>query len=215
MAFPTSLTKPFLGLLAFAIVLLYVLGALDLITIPGVLTLALFLALGPLAMVGVLEVGRRLGERGNTLAVRAGMVYGIAAFAIWEVIMVAQAGVRPLFRSHITPQGVEVGLEETVRLIYRGVNTVQATMDVAFDIFYCLAVILFSILMLEHPSFGRGLGILGIVSGVGLLALNLWTFPIPPAEAGLVDLGPVTGVWWLLVIIQLVRSERQRAGAPA
>jgi hypothetical protein len=102
-----------------------------------------------------------------------------------------------------------------VRLIYRGVNTVQATRDVAFDIFYCLAVILFSVLMLRHPSFGRGVGILGIASWVGLLALNFWTFPVPPAEADLVDLGPVTGVWWLLVIIQLVRTERQPAGALA
>jgi hypothetical protein len=75
MAFTKSLRKSFLGLLAFVIVLLYVLGAVEL----------------PWPFF--------------TLVVRAGTVYGIAAFAIWEMIMVMQAGVRPFFRSHITTPG--------------------------------------------------------------------------------------------------------------
>jgi hypothetical protein len=35
----------------------------------------------------------------------------------------------------------------------------------------------------------------------------MWTFPYPPAESGLFDLGPLTGVWWVLVIIQMFRME--------
>jgi len=36
--------------------------------------------------------------------------------------------------------------------------------------------------------------------------LNLATFPTPPAEAHLVDLGPAVGLWYLAVSIQMWRS---------
>ena len=32
------------------------------------------------------------------------------------------------------------------------------------------------------------------------------TFPVPPAEAGLFDAGPLVSVWFALVIIQVGRS---------
>jgi len=42
--------------------------------------------------------------------------------------------------------------------------------------------------------------------GAALLVLNLQTFPTPPANAGLFDLGPVLGLWYLAVTIQVARS---------
>lgn len=67
---------------------------------------------------------------------------------------------------------------------------------------------LFSILMLRDQRFGRAIGAFGIASAGALLALNLWTFPLPPAEAGLWDVGPLTGVWWIAAIVLALRSER-------
>jgi hypothetical protein len=39
-----------------------------------------------------------------------------------------------------------------------------------------------------------------------LLGFNLATFPEPPGESNLVDLGPFVGLWYLAVTIQLWRS---------
>jgi hypothetical protein len=60
--------------------------------------------------------------------------------------------------------------------------------------------------MLQHPRFGRVFAVSGILVGVSLLLLNLFSFPTPPSEAGLVDLGPALGVWYLAVSIQVARS---------
>ncbi|OGD17791.1 MAG: hypothetical protein A2V76_09045 [Candidatus Aminicenantes bacterium RBG_16_63_14] len=51
--------------------------------------------------------------------------------------------------------------------------------------------------------------IIGVVSAAALLAFNLYTFPYIPADSGLVDLGPITGLWWLAVIVQFFRLERK------
>jgi hypothetical protein len=63
--------------------------------------------------------------------------------------------------------------------------------------------------MFRHEDFGRLIGGFGMLSGAALLAFNLATFPYIPAESGLVDLGPVTAIWWLAVILQLFRLDRR------
>jgi len=79
-------------------------------------------------------------------------------------------------------------------------------LDVAWDAFVGFGTICFSIAMLRHPRFGKIFSFPGIVIGAGLLGLHLYTFPTPPQNAGLVDLGPAMGVWYLAVTIQMWRS---------
>jgi hypothetical protein len=85
---------------------------------------------------------------------------------------------------------------------------------VSFDIFYCLGVILVSVAMYSHRDFGRIIGVFGVLSAASLLWLNLAAFPKVPDESGLVDLGPLTAVWWLAVIIQLMRSRGTNSAEP-
>jgi len=79
-------------------------------------------------------------------------------------------------------------------------------LDVAWDAFVGFGTICFSIAMLRHPRFGRIFSIFGILIGGGLLVLHLYTFPTPPQNAGLVDLGPALGLWYLVVTVQMWRS---------
>ncbi len=79
-------------------------------------------------------------------------------------------------------------------------------LDVAWDVYIGLGTVLFGVSMLRHPRFGRPFGISGIILGLGLLVLNLYTFPAPPANAGLMDLGPFIGFWYLAVSVQTWRS---------
>lgn len=79
-------------------------------------------------------------------------------------------------------------------------------LDVAWDIYVGLGTLLFGLAAVRHPRLGRLVGSAGVVIAVGLLVLNLYTFPTPPAEAGLVDLGPAVGLWYLVVTVMVLRS---------
>ena len=87
---------------------------------------------------------------------------------------------------------------------YRGTNRVQAAMDVAFDIFITISWILFGLNIAKSKSFNKLLGWTGSIIALGLLVLNMITFPTAPAEAGLFDLGPFLGIWSLIFFIWFV-----------
>jgi len=82
---------------------------------------------------------------------------------------------------------------------------VQLGMDVAWDIFISLGTLLFGVSMIGDARFGWILGIAGILIAVTLLTLNLWTFPTPPSAKNLVDLGPLLGLWYLVVTVMMIR----------
>jgi hypothetical protein len=82
------------------------------------------------------------------------------------------------------------------------VKAVWLGLDVAWDAYLGLGTLCFALAMMKHPRFGRLLGIPGVVVSLALLLLNLWTFPSPPVNAGLVDVGPAVGVWYLLVFLR-------------
>ncbi len=79
-------------------------------------------------------------------------------------------------------------------------------LDVAWSAYVSFGTICFSVAMWKHPRFGRIFAISGIAVAAGLLALHLYTFPAPPRNAGLVDLGPALGLWYFVVMIQVWRS---------
>jgi hypothetical protein len=79
-------------------------------------------------------------------------------------------------------------------------------LDVAWDVYIGLGTGCFAIAMLRHPRFGKAMGIAGLVLAAAVLGFNLFTFPIPPAEAGLLDVGPAIGLWYLVATILMWRS---------
>jgi hypothetical protein len=77
---------------------------------------------------------------------------------------------------------------------------------VAWDVYFAVGVALFGASAYTHPRLGRVIGAVGVLVAVALVALNVATFPIPPASAGSFDLGPAAGLWYLVVTIQIARS---------
>ena len=82
---------------------------------------------------------------------------------------------------------------------------VEFGLDLSWDVFIAAGTILFGLAMLRHPRFGRWFGLSGIVVGAALYALNFATFPTPPADGGLIDLGPLVGAWYAVVSVRTLR----------
>jgi hypothetical protein len=195
--------------LGIIILLSYLNNAAGLIDLPNKLVLMLFFAIGPVAIVGITKLSGELEQFAKGLTLKAGTVFLIIGFALLNLMLVVQQTIF-IMMDKFTTEAADAATAASLKPVLQGVNLVQIGMDVSFDIFYCLGMILFASAMFRHPNFGKILGIAGIAIGSALLAFNMHTFPIPPAEAGSYDLGPVSGLWWLTVIVvDLIRKRNK------
>lgn len=143
----------------------------------------------------------------KTVSLQLGTVSNVIAGAVVNMMLVTQLAINYKLAGFVA--GTESdSTRESLSLIWKSVSQVQLGLDVVWDVYVALGTILFALNMLRHPRFGRVFAIAGILVGALLLLLNLFSFPTPPSEAGLVDLGPVLGVWYLAVSIQVGRSFR-------
>lgn len=82
-------------------------------------------------------------------------------------------------------------------------------LDVAWDLFVGAGTLLFGAALWRHPRFRPVTAGLGMLVGLLLLALNIATFPTPPAEAGLFDAGPFVGLWYVLLSARVLAVARR------
>ncbi len=199
-----------LGIAGLVVICVYLASALGVIRDVNNFTLSLVFAIGPVAIFGVVEISRRLATQHELPTVKLGQVFLVIAFALFTLMLVVQQTVVIRYRQLVT-EAADSAHVETLRVAFSLVNQVQLGIDVCFDIFYCVGVVLLSVAMFQHRDFGKFVGVFGVASATALLAFNLATFPGVPAESGLLDLGPLTGVWWILVIVLMIRGAmRQR-----
>ena len=141
-----------------------------------------------------------LKRQNHTPSLEIAYLFGIIGAAIaFSFIVVQQAN----FMWHDEAMAA-ANSEETKALYeasFRGANRVQAALDVAFDMFITISWFLFGLNIAKSPSFNKILGLIGSLIAFALLTLNLYTFPNPPADSGLFDLGPFLGLWTLVVYI--------------
>jgi hypothetical protein len=92
-------------------------------------------------------------------------------------------------------------------------------LDVAWDLYVCIGTILFALCMFGRRGLGAWLAVPGLLIGSLLLIFNIATFPKPPETVGLVDFGPLVGLWYLVVYVRLGLSsillERQHRSSTA
>ncbi len=90
--------------------------------------------------------------------------------------------------------------------IWNSINHIHYGLDVVWDVFIFLGTLLFAINAYHHPKLGRIFSITGIVISILMIISNIYTFPISPASAGLIDIGPFIGLWYLAVTIKIIFS---------
>lgn len=165
--------------------------------LPDGLVLLFGLAFGPLLSLAFIGFYHFFRLHKKSVAVQTAALFGVIAGTIVNMMIVVQAATRAAVPSEA---------RDELGLAWDGLNMVQLGLDVSWDIYLSAATILLGVGMLSHPRFGKIWGVVTVAVGTGLLVLNLLTFPTPPAAAGLIDLGPVIGVWYLVIAIRVLTS---------
>ncbi len=147
------------------------------------------------------------------VANRLGFVFIVAAFATLLGMLLVQLAVE----SRIAE--ITAGLDAPVaRAVRRAVRMVDLGLDVAWDLLGGVALVCWGLAMRRRSRLGPGWGIPLVVLGAGLIVLNAATFPTPPGDGGLIDLGPFAGAFMLALAVRLAwlgRHELAQAAMPA
>ena len=178
-----------------------------LITVPMHLTLTVILAaaFGPLLSVASMGLYHYMAAHKRTVTLQIAVVFNIIAGTLVNTMLVVQLAVREFLALRLAEAGDEQ-VREIIRWGYSGADKVQLGLDVSWDIYISVGTILFALNMLRHPRFGRIVGGAGVVIGALLLFFNLISFPVPPADSGSIDFGPLVGIWYFVVAILMLRA---------
>jgi len=175
------------------------------VPMPRIPQLILASSFGPALAFASLGLYKILKLRKDTVVAQAAAVSNIVAGAMVTAMIVVQLAVRYSSEDYLASPGAD----QAAKLIVSRIWDVVLGLDVTFDVFIGLGTLLFGVAMLAHPRFGKLVGAAGIlVGGVVILGFNFYTFPVPPKDAGLFDPGPVSGLWYLWVVICVLRSLR-------
>ena len=175
------------------------------VPLPKKLTIVFASLFGPLLMLASLGLYYFLKAYRETATVQLAVISNVIAGVLVTLMLIVQLSVNLSMDGLMDSAGEGIS-GATKDWIWKVVDRVQLGMDVSWDIFIAIGTILFGVAMMKHPRFGKIFGMIGFLIGHFLLVFNLATFPSPPGDAGLIDLGPVLGLWYLAATVQIIRS---------
>jgi hypothetical protein len=91
----------------------------------------------------------------------------------------------------------------------RALNLVDLGLDVAWDMLIGTALIFSGVAIRRRSGLGLAWAVPSILLGVALIILNAATFPMPPGNAGLIDIGPGIGLLVILLATRLIILGRK------
>ncbi len=155
----------------------------------------LFYSFGPTLAMATYAVGYLLREQGRPRPLfQLGVLFTCVAGIAVNMMAVIQDSAYTMMGRRIAEAELEA-TKDTLRQVLYGLNWVQLSFDIVFDIWISGGCVLFALGMLVYMR-RRVFGVLGVIVGAGALAVNFATLPTPPADAGLFDPGPFVATWF-------------------
>ena len=139
---------------------------------------------------------------------RLAFLFSVTALTIVAMMLAMQLGVRFGAKSYLA------GIAQQGSFI-RALRTLDMSLDVVFDVFLGWAMIIIAAPMYRHRRLGALWAVPSFVLGLLLIALNVATFPFPPATKGLFDIGPAIGIYNLLLSVRVMMVGLKKKSATA
>jgi hypothetical protein len=143
----------------------------------------------------------------DSAANRLGFLCAVIGFATVLAMVIVQMAVNASIGE------IAKGLDPThATALRRGLRMVDHGLDVAWDMWIGMGLVLSGFALRHRSGLGPGWAWPSVALGVALIGLNAAAFPDPPTDAGLVDVGPLIGLFVPLLSSRLAVLGR-RAGA--
>lgn len=168
------------------------------VELPGALGLVPWFLFGPFFILFVVGLHHFLRPRSHGPVLEAATLLTTLSGAFVTAMFVVQSATFDIGFKFIRGAGSKPG-EATAYQIMNTVNAAQLGLGMCWDIFVSLGTTLFCVCFWQYNALGKGLAVFGGVVALGALALNFASFPMPPAESGLIDLGPGIAIWYVAV----------------
>ena len=181
--------------------------SIALLPIPDRLSTVLALIMPLFLLVGHVGLYHFLSRHRQAFTTQLAVILGICAPVLVSAMLTVQMSLVSYMERYYHP--LDDALKASQINIWRAVDSVQLGLDVAWDMFILPTIILFSLGLMKHPAFGRVFGGIGLFLGIGGLILNIWTFPTPPINVGLPDVGPFAVTWYGILFILMIRAQRK------
>lgn len=138
---------------------------------------------------------------------RLAFIFAVAGFTTVLGMIVVQLAVDSGFGD--AARGLEPGAAAAVK---RGLRLIDQGLDVSWDLLIGTSLVFSGVAARGRRGLGPGWGYPLVALGAGLIALNVATFPWPPASRGLFDIGPFIGLFEIALALRLAFLGRR---APA
>lgn len=175
----------------------FIYPALIFIPMPFTLSAFLICLFGPLLSLASAGLFVFLRLHRKSISGYIGVVSNIIAGVLITTMLLVQQAIR-----YSKPDSIE----NAQHWIWRSINQVHLGLDVSWDVYIFIGTLCFAFSMFSHPKLGKVFSIAGVLISVTMITLNVVTFPIPPGDAGLIDLGPLVGLWYLIVTVKILLS---------
>jgi hypothetical protein len=158
-------------------------------------------------LVGHVGLYHFLSKHQPSMTNQMAVIFGICAPVLVTAMLSVQMSMVSYMGKYYHP--LEQAMKESQINIWRGLDSVQLGLDVAWDMFILPTIILFSFGIMKHPAFGKVFGSVSLFLGLAGLFLNIFTFPTPPIDVGLPDVGPFVVFWYLIMFSLMIRAHRK------
>ncbi len=173
-----------------------------LVSLPRIPQLMLGASFGPALAAASVALAHVLQARRRAPSLVLAAIFNALAGALVTAMIIVQLAI-----NYSTTPAADEALKA---LLKSRVWDVVLGLDVSFDVFIGLATLLFAVNMIRDPRFGRIIGWAGVfVSVVPLLGANVYYFPDPPYTHGFPHVGIFTGLWYLGVVLLMLRWVRK------
>ena len=175
--------------------------------LPDKISIILALAFGPFFLVTTVGLYHIIKAGRDSIELRLAAVFCIVATAMLTCMLVVQLAIQDFHQKFMSMEKTGV-TNEQLKWMFKEVNSVQLGLDIVWDIFIGLGTFFLAIAMYKHPSFNKIISVLGMSVAILLLAFNLAYFPEPPGEAGSIDFGPFTALWYLALLFWMLVKRK-------